>query len=131
MLERARRGCYPQGTLKELPDEWIDAAFDVRDAAEEPCCLRPAYRHGIEWKQQDIRDTMPDGPFDLILCRNLVFTYFDAALQHICLRRILDRLVPHGLLVLGKHETLPEGDGPLTAWDEHKRIYQRTGRGAR
>jgi chemotaxis protein methyltransferase CheR len=125
MLRRARRGCYSRGTLKELPDDWVDAAFAVRDAAEEPYCLRPAYRHAIDWKQQDIRETMPDGPFDLILCRNLVFTYFDADLQCTCLHRMLARLAPRGLLLLGKHESLPEGAWPVDVWDEHKRIYQR------
>jgi hypothetical protein len=24
----------------------------------------------------------PDGPFDLVLCRNLAFTYFDEPVQH-------------------------------------------------
>ena len=36
----------------------------------------------------DIRRSMHDGPFDLILCRNLVFTYFDEAMQ----RRVADQL---------------------------------------
>ena len=126
MLSRARRGCYPRGTLKELPDDWIEAAFEVRDeASEAPWCLRPAYRRGIDWLQQDIRETMPDGPFHLILCRNLVFTYFDTDLQRTCLARLLDRLVPRGLLLLGKHESLPDGDWRLDVWDAHKRIFRR------
>jgi chemotaxis protein methyltransferase CheR len=126
MLERARRGCYPHGTLKELPADWIEAAFTVRGAsAEDPCCIRSPYRQGIVWLHQDIRQTMPDGPFHLILCRNLVFTYFNADLQRTCLARMLDRLAPRGLLLLGKHETLPKGDWPLDAWDKHKRIYRK------
>ena len=126
MLDRAQCGCYARGTLKELPDDWIDAAFEMRDnGAEEPYCIRPAYRRHIDWRQQDIRAAMPDGPFHLILCRNLAFTYFDADLQCACLKRMLDRLAPGGLLILGKHETLPDGDWPLTAWNNHKRIYRR------
>ncbi len=125
MLERARRGCYPQGTLKELPTAWIDRAFSIEESREsEPYCIRPAYKRHIDWRQQDIRKTMPEGPFPLILCRNLVFTYFDADGQRACLHRLLDRLAPGGLLILGKHEALPDGDWPLTAWDEHKRIYR-------
>ena len=122
MLERARRGCYPKGALKELPDAWIDAAFSRSD---DEFCIRPAYRDGIDWREQDIRHTMPEGPFDLILCRYLVFTYFDEPLERLCLARIAERLHPRGLLVLGKHEPLPDGAAGFTLVDEHKRIYQR------
>lgn len=127
MLARARRACYPRGTLKELPAAWVAQAFAVcAHDAEEPYCLRPAYQRAIDWMQQDIRRTMPAGPFHLILCRNLVFTYFDADLQRALLARLLDRLAPGGLLVLGKHESLPDGPWPLGAWNDHKRIYRRS-----
>ena len=124
MLERARRGCYPKGSLKELPEAWIDAAFSSSD---DEYCIRTAYRKGIDWREQDIRRTTPEGPFDLILCRYLVFTYFDAPLQRACLARITDGLRPHGLLLLGKHETLPENTAGFTLVDAHHRIYCRAG----
>lgn len=122
MLERARRGCYPKGSLKELPQAWIDATFSRSD---DDYCIRAAYREGIDWREQDIRRATPDGPFNLILCRYLVFTYFDEPLQRACLARMADRLRPHGLLILGKHESLPDGTTGFTALDEHHRIYQR------
>lgn len=127
LLDRARCACYPRGTLKELPTAWVAQAFAVRaHNAEEPYCLRSAYQRAIDWMQQDIRRTMPAGPFHLLLCRNLVFTYFDADLQRALLARMLDRLAPGGLLVLGKHESLPDGPWPLGAWDDPKRIYRRS-----
>lgn len=122
MLERARRGCYPKGSLKELPDAWIQAAFSH---ADDDYCIRPAFRDGIDWQEQDIRRTTPDGPFDLILCRYLVFTYFDDPLQRACLARLAECLAPHGLLVLGQHEALPEDAAGFTALDEHDRMYQK------
>jgi chemotaxis protein methyltransferase CheR len=68
---------------------------------------------------------MPGSPFDLILCRNLVFTYFDEALQ----RRISDqpreRLRPTGFLVLGGHETLPAEAGGLVLTAVKLGIYRR------
>jgi chemotaxis protein methyltransferase CheR len=68
---------------------------------------------------------MPDGPFDLILCRNLVFTYFDEALQRRLLGEMTERLLPRGFLVLGAHETLPaEGTG-LIAIAHGLPIYRR------
>ena len=103
LLSRARRGCYPQGTLKELPQPWIAQAFDV----DGQYCLKSAFREGIEFEQSDIRKQMPDGLFHLILCRNLAFTYFDPILQQEILQGILHRLVPEGILVIGQKESLP------------------------
>jgi chemotaxis protein methyltransferase CheR len=112
MLERARRGCYAPGTLRELPAEWGAAAFERRGRW---LCLRAPYRAGVAIRRQDIRAAMPDGPFDLVLCRNLAFTYFEAAIQRDVLRGIADRLDKDGYLVIGGHETLPDEGAGFTA----------------
>ena len=58
---------------------------------------------------------MPDGPFDIILCRNLVFTYFEETLQTEILEGLLTRLCAGGILVTGIHESIPDGDFGLEA----------------
>ena len=115
---RARAACYPASSLKRLPRAWREAAFERRN---DGYCLHAAYRHGVEFLRQDIRNEMPEGPFDLILCRNLVFTYFDEAAQRDALRRLLERLCPGGALVIGSHETLPHGSG-LASWPGAERL---------
>ena len=75
MIERAEAACYARSSLKDLPQEWLDRAFIRRSKL---FCLAPEFRQGVELMLQDIRRSMPEGPFDLILCRNLVFTYFTA-----------------------------------------------------
>lgn len=35
----------------------------------------------MKHREQDIRLAEPEGAFDLILCRNLAFTYFEPGLQ--------------------------------------------------
>lgn len=122
MLVRAERGCYGRGTLKEVPSSWLEEAFTP---SGEELCVRQAYRSGLTWLQQDLRTEMPEGPFHLVLCRNLVFTYFDETLQRACLARILERLHPGGALVLGKHERLPEEAAGAAPWAAHRRIYRR------
>ena len=110
LLSRARRGCYPQGTLKELPQLWIDQAFDLN----QQYCLKSVFQEGIQFESSDIRKQMPDGLFHLILCRNLVFTYFEPILQQEILQGLLHRLVSKGILVIGKKESLPiEGTSQL------------------
>ena len=68
---------------------------------------------------------MPDGPFDLILCRNLVFTYFDEAPQRRISEKLRERLRPGGFLVLGGHEALPAGVGGFGLIAPNLPIYRR------
>ena len=110
LLQRARAACYARGTLKDLPSAWIAAGFDP---VGDELCLRPGLRDRVVLLRQDIRHGMPSGPFHLVLCRNLVFTYFQESLQALLLERMLRRLASDGLLILGAHEALPPGSWPL------------------
>jgi chemotaxis protein methyltransferase CheR len=125
-LQRARAGRYAAGTLRELPEDWRDRAFTRVDASY---CLRPAYRRGIRFIEQDIRAAQPEGPFDLVLCRNLVFTYFDESRQRELLGRIAAVTEGGGALVLGAHEHLPGAAGGFAAWFASRGIYRRLGTG--
>lgn len=121
-IRRAERGCYSASSLKELPDEWRRRAFV---ASREGFCLKNEFRSGVTFQVEDIRARMPDGPFDLILCRNLVFTYFDDRLQRETMDRLTDRLVPGGALIIGKLESLPEGRWKVEPWPRAPGIYRR------
>jgi chemotaxis protein methyltransferase CheR len=111
MLERARRARYGASSLRDLPAGWIDRGFRCFDGEHE---LRPELAAGIELRCGDILDRCPAGPFDLVLCRNLAFTYFGDALQRDTLKQIADRLVVGGFLVIGSHELLPPNEEEFT-----------------
>jgi chemotaxis protein methyltransferase CheR len=120
MLERAHNACYPFSSLKHLPEAWRAQAFE-RTAGR--YCLRSEYRQGIEFVQQDVRTALPDARFNLILCRNLVFTYFDESTQRQILERLLARLLSGGALVIGRHEVLPPGTvGLAPPWPGAERL---------
>jgi len=104
MLERARTGSYGSSSLEDLPAGWQTTAFVAKNGQY---CLGELHRRDVAFDQQDIRKIMPDGPFELILCRNLAFTYFDEETQNDVLRRLVARLALHGALVIGAHEQLP------------------------
>ena len=104
LIERARIACYPAGALRELPQEFVARAFTARDGYR---CLRERHKAGVAFLRQDFRVAAPEGRFDLILCRNLAFTYFAPALQLDALERIDSALAPNGFLVIGAHERLP------------------------
>jgi chemotaxis protein methyltransferase CheR len=112
-LARARAGCYRASALRELPQAWRAAAFV---ASGRLLCLRPEYREGVELLRQDLRADAPRGPFDLILCRNIAFTYFDDAQQRQALALLLHALRPGGALVIGRRERLPQGSQALRLW---------------
>ncbi|MFQ5754544.1 MAG: CheR family methyltransferase [Acidiferrobacterales bacterium] len=122
MVLRAQAACYDWSSVKALPRAWLRAAFDRTD---DGYCLRSQYRERVRFLQQDIRAALPDGHFDVVLCRNLVFTYFDAELQSAILEKLLVRLRPGGALAIGKHESLPAGGCALAPWFPKLGIYRR------
>ncbi len=124
MMRRCRDACYEFGSLKDLPETWRDRVFAREDDAY---CLKPEYKRNIEILEQDIRREQPNGPFDLVLCRNLVFTYFDDALQLKALSRLVDAMHDDAALVIGVHERLPEGAEGLLNWFDKQRIYRKSG----
>ncbi len=79
-----------------------------------------AYRSRVEIRRHDLRDTPPEGPFDLILCRNSAFTYFAGDAQAQVLERLLGVLRPGGALVVGLHEHLP-----LEPWPGARAVYRK------
>lgn len=120
VLQRAAAACYPYSSIKLLPRNWIAQAFE---RVNRGYCLREPYRRRVRFQLGDVRGALPDQRFDLILCRNLVFTYFDADLQRETLARLLGRLRPGGAFVIGRREALPEGSG-LDAWRADLGIYR-------
>jgi chemotaxis protein methyltransferase CheR len=87
--------------------------------------VKPEHRKGVVFLQQDVRVTAPPEHFHLILCRNVAFTYFDDALQRETLRRIEDRLLPGGALVIGSTESLPAEASGFEPWSAKLRVYRR------
>ncbi len=122
MCRRAEQACYPYGSIKQLPPDWQQQAFNKQD---DHFCLQPAYRQGIVFLVQDVRRETPAGQFDLVLCRNLALTYFDKELQSRVVARIKDVLKPGAALVLGIHENLPEGTTGFESWFEKLRIWRK------
>jgi chemotaxis protein methyltransferase CheR len=124
LIQRAGCARYSFGSLKELPAHWRERAFSHGNDSYR---LEPGYRRPVEFRLQDIRRVRPQGAFDLVLCRNLVFTYFDNALQVDVLKRITGAMRAGAALVIGIHEHLPaDGQGLLT-WFEKERICQKAG----
>jgi chemotaxis protein methyltransferase CheR len=122
MLDRARRGCYSTSSLKDVPKDWLTAAFTE---SGDCLCVKPEFRDGVDFVLQDIRRDMPEGRFHLVLCRHLAFTYFNEALQQETLGRVLTKLVSGGILVTGKQEPLPIQPVELQPCQPNMGIYRK------
>jgi chemotaxis protein methyltransferase CheR len=123
LLERARAACYRASSLKELPPAWRWEAFEPRGRQ---FCLRDEYRRRVELERQDLASELPQREFDLVLCRNLAFTYFGEQLARGALEGIASRLRSGGALVVGIHEKLPQPTA-LEPWPGCRAVFRRHG----
>lgn len=121
LLDRARIACYSRSSLRELPPAWIDTAFVRR---HDEYCLQAPWKSCVEFRQQDIRTDQPSGPFDLVLCRNVAFTYFEEPLQRRIASRLAGQISADGFLVVGRHES-PPAEAPFVPYAPALGIHRR------
>jgi chemotaxis protein methyltransferase CheR len=122
LLGRAAKGCYSASSLKEMSADLVRESFDTRGGE---LCLKPRFRD-VTFLRQDMRTAMPDGPFDLVLCRNVVLTYYSPPIQFQLVRRIAERIRPGGALVVGIHESLPADCAQFTPWPGVRGVFVRS-----
>ena len=106
LLTRAKTACYPGGSLKGLPESWIQSAFT--QMGSQYCLGEQDW--DIQWLQQDIR----------------VATYFETPLQVELFRRMRSRMRTHAFLVLGCHEDLLDGVEGFQLLSEKLNIYVKS-----
>lgn len=120
-LERAEKGIYEKGSLRELPKELFDKYF-----GHERChfALNEGIKRTVEFRFHDILREEPFKGNNLILCRNLAFTYFCPEIQKKVIDNIHTGLEPGGYLIIGRKEVLPGNAifGPIYPKDG---IYKR------
>lgn len=107
---------------RDLPLDLLEGGFRVEG---QRWVVRDEVRSDVELVEQDLRAEQPAGPFDLVLCRNLAFTYFDHLWQLRIAKAIGDRLGIGGVLVIGKHERLPEEFDGLSPLRAHDGIFEK------
>ena len=122
ILHRAQQGVYQASSLKELPPEFLTDAFA---RAEGGYRLKSPYGEAVQFLRHDLRHGTPGGPFDLILCRNCAFTYFEESLQREVLEAIWKAMLPGGLLIIGIHENLPPEAEGFVPWGQRSGIFRK------
>jgi chemotaxis protein methyltransferase CheR len=80
--------------------------------------------------RHDLRDPPPGGPFDLVLCRNVAFTYLDEDRRRAVLAHMASAVRAGGALVIGLHEALPASPW-FAPWPRARAVHRRTDRPTR
>ncbi|HEX2104007.1 MAG TPA: CheR family methyltransferase [Solirubrobacteraceae bacterium] len=122
VLARARAARYEASSARELPAPLRARGFDA--GPDGALVVRPEARRRVTVARHDLRDPPPDGPFDLVLCRNVAFTYFAPAAQRAVLARVASALRPGGALVLGLHEHLPDAAPGFVPWPGARAVHR-------
>jgi chemotaxis methyl-accepting protein methylase len=102
-IAAARAGAFPAAAVEGLTPERLARHFE---ATRHGWTLAAHLRARAEWRVADATRHIPHGPFDVVLCRNLLMYLRAAAADTLC-RRLAASLTPGGYLVLGKAERPP------------------------
>ena len=117
VLAQARLGAYQEKTIEALPESWRQS-YLLRargPAAPAPYRITPSLRARVRFGHLNLMDPdyhLPDR-YHIIFCRN-VLIYFNRQTQAAVARKLIQRLVPGGYLVVGHSESLQAADYPLT-----------------
>jgi len=104
LLERAKEGRYKKSSLKEVPKEVLKSYFNIENGFY---ILDRSIQESVGFKKHDIIHEEPFSGMDIVLCRNLAFTYFSKECQMNVLKKIARSLNKEGYLVIGKDEFPP------------------------
>lgn len=105
-LDRARAGIYPRSSLREVTENIRSTYFEPLKGARQ-YRVAPSLRKGIWWEVHNLLHDPPAQDFHLIFLRNSLLTYYSSELKEPAFRKLVDRLLPGGFLIIGSHEKIP------------------------
>ncbi|MCG8494852.1 MAG: EAL domain-containing protein [Enterobacterales bacterium] len=119
-LITARTGSYPYNSIKDLPRDIVKTYFEPTG---ETVKVLAHLRDKITFSKHNLIQDPPFSRLNLISCRNLLI-YFNNVLQKHVYELFHYALVPHGVLLLGKSESV--NDNTLfNVIDRSHRVYER------
>lgn len=114
-LAQARAGRYPAAKFQDMPPAFRDRYFRPERRSGESFEVKQRLRRLICFERINLAaPPFPmSGPFDLILCRN-VMIYFDKSVRERLLDEIYRLLRPGGYLIVGHAESVNATSGRFT-----------------
>jgi chemotaxis methyl-accepting protein methylase len=109
-VERARSALYDAAAVRLLEPAIRQRYFEPAGKSWQPV---ESLRRQTCWKVADLAEQIEEGPWDIILWRNLAI-YLTAKPAATIWRRLAGALSAHGILIAGKAEWPPAGLGLLS-----------------
>jgi two-component system, chemotaxis family, CheB/CheR fusion protein len=119
-LDIASAGVYPESIVTEVGADRIERHFTHREGRY---TVRPELRAMIVFAQHNLLSDPPFTRMHLVSCRNMLI-YLKPTTQELVLRRLHYALLPEGVLLLGRSESLGGIEPLLRAVDSRARIYR-------
>lgn len=127
VLAHAERGEYLREQTERVPQTLLQRYFYQGEGERAGHVqAKPVLKDLIRFRRLNLMDDPwpMRGPFDVILCRNVII-YFDRATQRRLIERFTQMLRPKGYLMLGHSESLIDGGGKLRHMSQS--VYQYIG----
>ncbi len=108
VLVQAKTGRYPVDVMADVPASWMQKYWTKRqdESGRAVSEAGPSLRSVVQFAKLNLMEHWPmQGPFDAILCRN-VMIYFEKATQQKLIERYWALLRPGGHLFVGHSESL-------------------------
>jgi chemotaxis methyl-accepting protein methylase len=102
-LERARHGLYAAESLRELSPDLREHWFARHGGM---WLVDERVRSLVAFERSNLMTDSPPPDMDLILCRYLVFTYYEGRRRRLAVERLAQALRPSGALMIGAKERL-------------------------
>ena len=121
-LQLARRGVYSIGALAEVPNYMIDKYFKQTSQHLE---VSKKIRDMVVFARHNLVTDPPFMRVDFVTCRN-VLIYFEPKLQRKVLQRFHFALAPHGMLFLGRSESITQAEELFYVVNRRDRLYGKS-----
>ncbi|AJY77167.1 CheR family methyltransferase [Paenibacillus beijingensis] len=102
VLVKAKADLYHERSVKDVPPFYLDRYFKKE---ADGYSIAETLRRSVRFGQQNLLQDDFGGPYDLIICRN-VMIYFTEEAKHLLYRKFSQALKPGGILFVGSTEQI-------------------------
>ncbi|WP_020616676.1 CheR family methyltransferase [Paenibacillus daejeonensis] len=102
VLEKAQSGNYLDRSIRDVPPAYIKRYFTMSD---DLYAVQGLLKKAVKFKQHNLLHDRFEGPFDLIVCRNVMIYFTEEAKQQLY-RKFSQALRPGGVLFVGSTEQI-------------------------